>query len=981
MTSILLYTSADDPPSGANPASSASSSSSSARRSGAASSSLSDELDASPQQQQQQHTMRHSSHRHRHRGERRSRSASGDPSPPSGPEGDGDGEPRGRVPDATTTVFVRSMCSAQADHGHGTVSGTGTGTAETAVPATASANATAAVIDSSVAVVTSGVPGVKPVLAHNLEHPSSNSPAIDDAQEGRPERAHTHRRHKSTLVTFVEKSPVVVQPQPPQPPVPVPQEPKVPPEQESQRASSDLSSDHDGSSSSSTIPSPTLTPTPTMAPSPSVITPPSSPTVRSTTPPRVSSPPAVIPPAAAPAPAPTPPAPLSNGRSSSSFARISSSPDVVLEETPEKKIMLDAHPTDELSASNELKPLSPSFSGKIISPRIRASPVSSEITELSKASSAPILSPSVSSITSTAPTSLPGSFQLYSSTSTSSPNILPPAPPPTSLPAQLPLGIITNQGKIIGGNADTLLNTLLYFEPRSNFCLTIVLTHHYFMPTEQFVESLIQKYDDPQTASVSSLYDQFNVRTRVIEVLVVWAQHARDISNKTSAEVSNMMVNFLVHKMLQQHNKYGDLLKGFLQIPLLESLAKEDSLVLLSAGDPSFKNMSSFASESCTLDRPERGFARRSGVRPLSTMANPKLGLLFQVKEIQHREKTDLGKVATLIKSSLICRTKQRKFKASKMVELLSHELEIPEDEAAAIGVDLLRRNIIKSTDKVIDFKPSKIYVFTVEDEQWPDPLVDKHIIENIRENKNFHVTDIDPTEIARQLTLVEHELLSSISIMELSDKKWENKEKRRRLAPHLTAYIENSNKISNWVASEIVKSKRDVKHRKAIITHFLEIAQRCREFRNWNAMVEITLGLQLRFVDRLKKTWELISRNENALLDELKSLAIGEKNYLLLREQIASVPPETPFLPYAALWLRDLVFIEDGNSTMKEADIVNYEKLEMLCDAFKALLRVKDVQYQFKALPVFKIFFKNLVATPDDQLNQLSLECEPRGG
>jgi len=106
------------------------------------------------------------------------------------------------------------------------------------------------------------------------------------------------------------------------------------------------------------------------------------------------------------------------------------------------------------------------------------------------------------------------------------------------------------------------------------------------------------------------------------------------------------------------------------------------------------------------------------------------------------------------------------------------------------------------------------------------------------------------PIELARQLTLIEFGMWERIDIFDyllqdLND------------SQAMNATIERFNRVSNWVATEIVKVPI-AKKRAFIIKQFISIAQACFEMNNFNTLLEITAGLNLVPIRRLKKTWRV---------------------------------------------------------------------------------------------------------------------------
>lgn len=100
-----------------------------------------------------------------------------------------------------------------------------------------------------------------------------------------------------------------------------------------------------------------------------------------------------------------------------------------------------------------------------------------------------------------------------------------------------------------------------------------------------------------------------------------------------------------------------------------------------------------------------------------------------------------------------------------------------------------------------------------------PPPIMPKNM-------KKLKFLDIDPTEFARQLTIIESKLYGKIKPTECLNKTWQKKtsDSDAEPAPNIKALILHSNQLTNWVA-EIILTQLDVKKRVVAIKHFVMVA------------------------------------------------------------------------------------------------------------------------------------------------------------
>jgi RasGEF domain len=119
---------------------------------------------------------------------------------------------------------------------------------------------------------------------------------------------------------------------------------------------------------------------------------------------------------------------------------------------------------------------------------------------------------------------------------------------------------------------------------------------------------------------------------------------------------------------------------------------------------------------------------------------------------------------------------------------------------------------------------------------------------------KKLNFLDLNISEVAEQLTVIESEMFRRIQSHEFLKLSWRSKG-RLVVAPGVVAMVERFNMVSFWVASEIVFQKEQ-KARTAILKKFINLAEKCLELNNFNTVMEILGGMNNVAVQRLKRTW-----------------------------------------------------------------------------------------------------------------------------
>ena len=245
---------------------------------------------------------------------------------------------------------------------------------------------------------------------------------------------------------------------------------------------------------------------------------------------------------------------------------------------------------------------------------------------------------------------------------------------------------------------------------------------------------------------------------------------------------------------------------------------------------------------------------------------------------------------------------------------------------------------------------------------------------------EKFRLIDIDPLEMARQLTILDSSLYDRIEDIEFVDKAWSNKE-NTKAAPNIRMMIRLSNQVTGWVA-ETILSEYDVKRRSSLMKYFIYVADRCRHLNNYNMLMAILAALNSSPIHRLKRTFDLLSNKTCVLLEELKVLMAPTHNFTNYRNKLRSA--SLPCVPFLGLYLTDLTFIEDGNLNHIKSlpHLINIDKRLKTAEKIREIRQYRSVPFNLIEVPEMQMFLAaNLEnsTTDTDALYEQSLILEPR--
>eukprot|EP00029_Vermamoeba_vermiformis_P007603 TRINITY_DN3333_c0_g1_i1.p1 TRINITY_DN3333_c0_g1~~TRINITY_DN3333_c0_g1_i1.p1 ORF type:complete len:437 (-),score=133.71 TRINITY_DN3333_c0_g1_i1:30-1340(-) len=319
-------------------------------------------------------------------------------------------------------------------------------------------------------------------------------------------------------------------------------------------------------------------------------------------------------------------------------------------------------------------------------------------------------------------------------------------------------------------------------------------------------------------------------------------------------------------------------------------------------------------------------------------------------------------------------------FAGTDMMKWFKKQLNLDEDDAIEVCNQLLVEGLLKlaKESKVIDepFKKSKKYSSNLTKEQEQLVVLRNLMPHNSDKPSTRGAKDFDPLNFAKQLTYFEFNLFKKISFREVNYWILGKKENREAEAPNLDAVVTFVNKVSSWVATELI-SAQSVKARQTLIKKFILIAQYCLKYKNYNGLLEIVGGLNNPSVKRLSQTWKTMNKKYTDILGKLSLIVSPEHNWKNYRPLMQNEAP--PLVPYIGLFLADLTFINDGNPT-KVDGLINWKKMKKLSAILLQIQRAQQSQYtNIQPDPDAQTFLRQeLFILDDKELFKRSRVLEP---
>jgi hypothetical protein len=453
----------------------------------------------------------------------------------------------------------------------------------------------------------------------------------------------------------------------------------------------------------------------------------------------------------------------------------------------------------------------------------------------------------------------------------------------------------TNKTIIIGGTPEALIRALTSKQRDVKFMQEFLLTLHYFTTPKKVMELLIERfeYKEPENLNQQQKKEfeqqKTTVQLRVIEIIQQWLEINFYDFREGNGEVLRQLLNFCDSGLKNGiHDRRFGVGDSFKRVVRYKTAGVEHE----------------------TLD--EIAYY----------MKNPKTGV-----------KT--GKKGT--------------FLGAEAVKWLKNTLGLEEVDSIETCNHMLKQKLIrlkaeKEAQSPSPFRKHEKYVINLSKEQEQLIVLRQIVPKNSDKPSSKSMKDFNPLHFAKQLTYFEFSLFKKIPFREMNYWILGKKENREQEAPHLFTVVSFVNTVSLWVATEIINCST-LKQRVAVIKRFLLTAQHCLQYKNYNGLLEIILGLKNPSINRLQQTWKAISKKYNELFEKLGIIVSPEHNWKNYRSVIQSETP--PFVPYIGLYLSDLTFINDGNPTFLRDGKVNWKKMKKLAAILLQIQTAQKCSYQ----------------------------------
>ncbi|KAJ3442521.1 ankyrin repeat and socs box protein [Anaeramoeba flamelloides] len=520
--------------------------------------------------------------------------------------------------------------------------------------------------------------------------------------------------------------------------------------------------------------------------------------------------------------------------------------------------------------------------------------------------------------------------------------------------------------RVICGTTDrTIERFLINQEFDSKFCYYFLLMHRYFCDTENLIQLLINLFLNAKEFIENCLFFfQINnkikfVRSRIIKIFQLWVEKIHPDFIQDKETINKLLIPFLNSNLKNYEKMIKPILDNFKlsNIPFKKDVSKslgnfDNSNLFLEKSmmntispkksnkeeekdndnnnddeddDDEVKNSENDGDDDQVIDDNENLEENKYYQKPKSKGNNKKI-IRSKPKKII---KTKQNKNSKLSKSYVTFGnlTDSRQL----------HSKETLEPRPKSLITNSMRKKIAKKK-KNVDF-----------------------------------LMEINPLELARQISLIEFKYYSKIGIIEF--KNWtlvSQKKENKKQFPNFYNYDQHSHCFIHWIIYQVVKEKKKSKRIKRLI-RLIEIAKHLRELQNFSTLIQILEAFTHTPLARLIDTWNKIGKYSKTLNDLKKEVV-----ELLLQSQYKAFFLQTPppCIPHLENFLDDLIDLDLKNKT-KIGKIIHFDNYRRQFELLELVKKFQYTPYNFEPIQEIQDQFDKIKLIPFKRLSTLSFMCK----
>eukprot|EP00946_MAST-07B_sp_MAST-7B-sp1_P004620 g4620.t1 len=215
----------------------------------------------------------------------------------------------------------------------------------------------------------------------------------------------------------------------------------------------------------------------------------------------------------------------------------------------------------------------------------------------------------------------------------------------------------------------------------------------------------------------------------------------------------------------------------------------------------------------------------------------------------------------------------------------------------------------------------------------------------------------LNPKEVARQFSIVDHAIFCAIRVPECMHKAWTKPDRRTTEAPNIWKMIQRFEETVEWVTTQIVKQAR-MADRIFVLEWTIDVATEMLLLNNFHGAYAFFTALNGAPVKRLKQSRQRVHPKKSQCLEDLHRTFRPDQSCQSMRQAMSTA--RSPCIPHLGIFLGDLTVLDEFD--MMIGDKINFRKCRRIAGIIERLLEYQEDGYVFREAKAHKKSVLNLV-------------------
>eukprot|EP01130_Rhizamoeba_saxonica_P009297 TRINITY_DN3771_c0_g1_i2.p1 TRINITY_DN3771_c0_g1~~TRINITY_DN3771_c0_g1_i2.p1 ORF type:complete len:399 (+),score=60.15 TRINITY_DN3771_c0_g1_i2:498-1694(+) len=232
-------------------------------------------------------------------------------------------------------------------------------------------------------------------------------------------------------------------------------------------------------------------------------------------------------------------------------------------------------------------------------------------------------------------------------------------------------------------------------------------------------------------------------------------------------------------------------------------------------------------------------------------------------------------------------------------------------------------------------------------------------ILPSYLKKKELEFLDIEPIDLARQITISDYILYSKINPSDLIEYNSNDSES------NIQKLADSVKHLSLWAGTEIVRSKKKV--RPAVLSNMICLTHEVLAMQNYHSGLSLFSGLCSTAIQKVP-CWKYLNKKTLIKWKRLNELMDVSGNFSALRKELNNA--QAPLLIPISILLHDLNLLNEMPYIYEDTDLLNFCKLRTFKGLWDSFEKCSESHYDIDLIPDIQDFLKYVVVFSEEEID-----------